>query len=1766
MRNKILLIVFAVILIAGAVSVSAIASFSTTQYSQPSFQTSYSAAELGTYWPIFEDMEKGECRERQDIILNVAPFGCQPVVVKSDLLADQNVPVFCQIDALKINPLIDVREIRNIRFVGQEYPDEVAGIGFHPAKSALSSRNDRFMGSPLLTNIGYVVVVLRRNENESSLPDFVEVDLSAQIDYDGGNALGIGRAEFRLKEMSDAEWAVEKNKQSFWNGRYFVRLESADAERATVSLYRGNTKISSVTVEEGDLSREIYFPGAYCMAAVQIAYDGFEADDDKAKIEVSDDRGTDVFEVYDGSKFLNGKCTVIDIEIDASTETGKVSVRCGGERFDLELKVAGEEEDEEAEKTKREIKKEKFRKAIDDVVNLGMDAVEAIEGVGYDEEEDKGLLNDSDLKGNADKYKNALKAYEDIADSYPAERPEDSEVEGYDTYGELALFRAIELAREYGQQNDEARLLTKMIENYPESERINQYLSSLGELYEIDSSKASVAVELDNRFRVIRLAKLIKSKARPSIDYVLDRIPGSMEYKDIEEFEGEVGDKAVNSVFSFSDISGVGGLAGLAGRKVKIDYKCEEGDRWKSTLALKEGESELICGKVLRINKINIEESAKIRIVPKVRGTTSESNLSVKIGIEKRAIQLTPEKVDEKVRKLNETIEKWEGISNRLNGTIESLQKACVTTSLILTFKNFLTGMGGKSIARQRVMSGDEGWTNWCRDRVPSEYPTLDACYLAKADDIERDVDKTAEAIKRVNDQISGFEEGATTTSSVFGKSVDDEKVKRDLARAVREKYGDEVIGPKGEKVNDILAAGNLDAVSLSEVRDLYMNLERQSAGGLTDVGNENVGDYLKDSAARILDNVRLVSELEKTEEGYAKPFVGSEGQLKTVADVVPVESVPSNIRGSLRDATHSATLATAAGTYILGLAKSDSGLYTTTSAVNKDNPSDVKGGDALTEFLRRNGVGVIRASNTISYNNKMVKPEVRYFETEPYKGMPAIVPVEKNMGWYAATRQQLPALGGIGAFDASGRVTSFWLCNVGDDKRVGFNEGLGDDVCQLINLNTGQPLGVFPGLSELRAKELVNKAVKAINDAARQYGNKVVNVGGESYSVGSPAVDIPGTQCQDFMSPKECNLLFNLCDPVVCPSSRCNLGGQYHVPNVIQSGIIGSTLLCLPNIREGIFVPVCLTGIKAGIDGYLSIVKSYQSCLNENIETGRMVGICDQRYSFFICDFFWREVGPIANTLLPRLFEAIAGQGGRGGGEYLTVQGAWDNAKNSLNQFTQFYGVNSAQAFKVTAFEELFKNEACDAYISTSVPDAFDSAFTEPDSPPQFHAWFSSATFSTATAPATAQYKVFYHVFAGNSQGTFYRVYLKNPPESAFYVIPETVNVATGFIAKGESASESRDFTAPEGYKELCVNVNGQEECGFKQVSTSLALNYLRDSYVSEQVAESNIQSEQACISGTRSLSALAAGGGLQEVAEEALLPEVYNRGVVRICSSANPGSSTDPSRWIEVGNCGDPKIKCWLDKNSVSDAITDNNVGLMNQTLSELDDLNRVNLEREGLLSSDVSAKIKEIDKAKNELDGKDATRVNVVLNLIDATLDKTIFNYHKAKLLFLKAEVLEKVLRGAGAVSVSGEVVEVSAPSEEEVKAIEEEEGVAEEEAVDEEPHVEEPAEATYKLTLSENYDSKKKLNILFGDEETGLYAEGSSIRSLDDVRVGIVTESGIVRLISNYRGTEIPECLFDLLDFQSVEEGNSEIILSKSEEEIAKIDDCYFLIFD
>ncbi len=225
-------------------------------------------------------------------------------------------------------------------------------------------------------------------------------------------------------------------------------------------------------------------------------------------------------------------------------------------------------------------------------------------------------------------------------------------------------------------------------------------------------------------------------------------------------------------------------------------------------------------------------------------------------------------------------------------------------------------------------------------------------------------------------------------------------------------------------------------------------------------------------------------------------------------------------------------------------------------------------------------------------------------------------------------------------------------------------------------------------------------------------------------------------------------------------------------------------------------------------------------------------------------------------------------------------------------------------------------------------------------------------------------------------------------------------------------------------GYKELCVRVNGKDECGFKKVSTSFALNYVSDKYYEEQLATKDIRTKQECVSGEVSLLGMTQTPNIQEGVENVINPGLEKKGVVRICSSTNPGQSTEPQRWQDVGYCDDEKVRCWLDMKTVQDVIknTDIQDSVVKAVSGDISaDINSLGaMPEEGVQEIFTNAK-KEIDKfneSVNNCDDKkdyalsvfDETKqgtgsfVQIIADL-DRVRDRAAMNNRKAEAVYYK-----------------------------------------------------------------------------------------------------------------------------------------------------------------
>lgn len=1847
MNRKFLLGILAVVFLAGFISAYT--------YSTSSSSLFNNAGGVGSFASYSQGKIDAElCSAGTDFILQIDPFSCEPAPVRSDLLEEEDVTVYCKISATQINPLIDVESIKTI-YISGTYPSEVKSVGYFPSQSALGYTSENVLGDVALNNMGYVAITLRHNANESSMPDYVEGDLTARIKYDVENAFGVGNAEFSLPVLSDNEYNNKINQYSFWEGRGYLRVESVGNDNAMISIYSDvnsvgtssvdKQRVSRLTLEEGQTSGEIFLPGfSPCLASLKVRLNGFEDPDTTAKLKIN----SDYVEVADGESFLDEKCHVLSIKKDGLNQ--RVSILCkedgDNSRFELvvspsvKLKIGdadvkdyvigdylytssdnaksvylgyigskGDTEDiEDLYIVLIAVPEYKVKLSEDEIssiatrMNLLFSDVKtgagildvsasvlgkfaggfltglkwAVEGddihvidlksssgiisaredfkgqkvslAGFSESQDSNFLSikeetytlkktsDSDenkykiLKGGEDTglyllesssgsprmilsmdsgtvlgritlgsfygedcdshvcfqyllsnknlvsttsyswfFENLIYGEADVDDGYILLKrvsfdaiSDEDYYENYEkaitdfetvlnsfsgeeysletTYGEEALYEAILLSERLGQRKTMKDFCQEFEENYPDSYKPmdiceNVYRNSNTEV-------SSREVLINGKIKEITFAGIYEPSYEEYGAEVLVRGPnGKVQtyqlrkdkivylegFRDTDSSSDQTESIRLRSVDEDSIRIEVSTIGESTLNKLLVS----------NTYTLEEGATESFgTSYFFMLEDINLEQNAKVSIIPSFNYQESNTTFSYKIGIEKRIIQLSDDQIKNRINTLNNSIESLTKISNGLNTFNDALGKACLATGAILTLKNFIENSDGKSIARKRVMQGSGGWNEFCQKEVAkdnSQYVSLDDCFFENSEKIDAQVDEVYNVIREQDENINAIQSATPKTS--LNTIDEDEFMKKYSVQGVNSLTG------IGDSNGEFIAEGRTEKLNIEKLQEDILDYDGWRAG------NYNVDD---------LREIELYATLIKTttnsenKEAYSQKLysllydvsVNSETAVKrdSLTDKygVNVDLLEAEGKDVVKRAYLGGTYGELPAEFRLKVAG-----YSSDAPVQVIYTSD---GDEFVIFLEDKGESILPVKknedgqkliydengNLVpekqlptefkkiyfqkydekTYENKYLNPEVRYYEEEPYDGNPAVVPLDTTKGWYAGVKPKLDVGSSIAAYDESGRVNSFWLCNVGENGLEEFSkDSFGDDICQQINIGvSGSVYNQFYGLSESETTKLVVEAVGttgtqgAIEEAQRAYRNgaRRVRINGVNYEVGEPAIEIPAVSCTDYMSPTDCQILFNVCDPVVCPSSRCDFGGNYPVKDVVQSGVIGSIALCAPNAREGIAVPVCTTGIQAGLDSWLSVEEAYRDCLQENLETGTTVGICDEIHSVYACEFFWRQGIPLAKVAIPKALSAIAGEGVRGGGEYLGLQSSWDNARDSLSYFTQYYAAESYNAFKLRSVDEA-GGEVCKNFASIVYPNGGEllDSLTAPRSPPQFSGNFDEIELTTITNPPTSQYKVYYHIYAGTDSGAYYQVYLTGGSTSSYYQDTSVRRVVdSGYIVAGDYADEAIDFQAPSGYVTMCIVVNGQEECGFSKVSTSFAVNYVNDLYLAEQ-STTKVTTEAECVSGTASLYSLL-NPNAESIVDELIDPALYQKGIIRVCATNNPGQGTDGAigtedqRWRDVGYCGDTNVRCWLDTDSVKDAIEALNIekGVLNETAQNV--INSLIASGDYINNQNYSNTISNI---KSETDSVKK------ISLINGILDRVFFSSQKAELYFLR-----------------------------------------------------------------------------------------------------------------------------------------------------------------
>lgn len=1680
-----------------------------------------------------------QCQAGQDFILQVAPTGCTPTVVRSDLLGSQDVPVFCPITALKINPLININAVQSISFMGN-YPAGVKSIGFQQKYAALGGPNS--LSDSAYTTIGYATIILSQTQ-ENNLKNcqnslggkvcWIEGNLTARLNYDLNGGFGIRTHSYYLPILSDNEFSSRLGQYEFFNNMGYVRAQSISSDSATIAIYSGllnnpqtpndNSRrlLQKYTLKVGESSPQMLLPNLACLSSVNFKLNSIVYADTTAQITVN----SEVYQLRQGEKFLNDQCYIskidstknegIDqqVEIQCNTDNGTNSdftlyiqpkvdlsvngssknVSMGDKLYDVKVngKVTGavylgyvantgtldnphlkaylmklDSSSPEDKLSSNELYYA-YQAAQKDSRN---DLVNFLKGVSSTLSSWAGLTNannfvtvnqSSSVKiGGADvkvigfsegqnvelssnvkaDYNAALDNYTTIFNTYRGEKYPTGDI---NTLGEVALAKKIELANSLSQKQDVMLYCRNMEQYYSNSSLVSNICS--GTNYANQGVNNKIVV-INGKYYEIGFDGIIQ----PNINQysakfqVQDHNTGKISTVTL----GKNGIGYLNSATGETfQLTGLGDNTATILWSIKKPSTIQNAKTYifgtdSSTIKLNGISSE--GGYTVTLLGINHEKMANVVVNPSINNDNSLANFSFKIGVEKRAISLSPQMAETRAKSVNKTIDTLNGISNTLGGVVNTLQATCVATASFLTLKNLVMKSGTDAAARTDVM---KYWKQNCTQQIADKkVSSLDTCYYKYSNTIDKQVSELSGAMKSTNDAVASVQ-------SKLGKNPGTNELTSEFAKKVSQNLPSSLSGDQKTKIESILSnvnAMNNGAYTLSDLENLYTysNLVKNSS---TDtISNQ---DKLNSILTSIQVNNDNLNKAEQQKKEYGMP-VQTITDKKTTKVSYTGETLSDFLKSTLGKNSNNAELNTLNRTapqtpasvvsvqnqnYLFLLKEVNTATYNIKSDGNGFMVYSIDGSTGSATRIPSKDANqfqtyvFIPASGVNSVSRSIVGAKIQYYESGTYKGLPAIVPFDVKNGYYAFMPQSSSTTNVLNAYDDSGKLKFFEICKVGSTGIISPNT----DKCSYQMLSTTN-YGTVPGItSTSEAKTMVDNAVKAVATVSRAHsaGVKTITLNGQQVAVGAPASEDSGLSCAEVMSPKDCQVMFNVCDPVICPTSRCNFGGQYQVQNVVQSGIIGSIMLCLPNAKEGIKVPVCLTGVKAGIDGLTSTLKSYRDCLETNVKTGQTVGICDEMNSIYLCQLLWKEVTPLAKITFSKALVALKGGGTRGGGEYLSIKSAWKGARDSMNYFVSQYGANSFKSLKAVNQGQVGTN-VCNNFISGTYPtgQGILGSLGVTQSPPQFTANFQEIPYTTTTNPATSQYNVYYNIYSGKNQGAYYKVYLQG---STSYYQDSSIGrlIDSGYIGPDNYASQKKEILAPSGYNKICVQVNNQEECGFKQVTTSFAQNYLTDQYLKGQATNNDIKTASQCVSGTVSAYTLD-NLNLQNAISNTLNPSITDYGIIRTCSTDNPGLGTDTNigtssqRWIAVGKCGEnTTMNCWLDTESVKNAVKFNSTATKILNSSNLNNTNDINnyLKEGGYLDNSFQQIIDNITQKS------DSEQVKLLNNTL---ISKLFYSNHKAYIYLLRGNALYGLAkaayqnyldnRGSGSGTVSGQPI--------------------------------------------------------------------------------------------------------------------------------------------
>ena len=1368
------------------------------------------------------------------VMVNVDSY--EPTTISSDYIRNQNFPVYVYLSGNTLEGVLfgdqepgdlgttfgDLK-IKDFRIVKQGISRYVSGI------QEVEPQGGYYVDSNGKLNLGYLKLYVKKIPVEENIPDVIDINLTARIQFDVDSSFGIfGR--------QDLFFDGNQSRRSIYEGRAELELLSVRGSKANFQLHdeSGRKMGGAFDLNVGGAAKQVTINRgpSYLDNKIRIKLSSLGGIEDHVIFDIGGSYG--IVKLVEGMNLYPGSdwevAIISDPYIILYNEITK-------EEVIFEDKSSGE-----------------FRSV--NCKNIGIIEREQVLGLFSGDREE--FAKKTELEGSKDKvYCTAIDEYK----------------------------KALEYAT--GDKRDELNFKVGLLyRELKDPVRALEYYRDISSGFEYDSKK--IGDELQEVEKDIEEGKI-------NYKMINGRRIWLQEIKSPEDKSfAQISVDGVKETYNAKDnrvlVAGTDGKP-FEWRIVKITPGFVHiskfvGGKEEDKLALEMGKPYTLSrtgtlSSLVKVEYVNSPLTAVVSVLPGDGRNYGVSDFSLHLPIEKSLIQWTPEEIDSMIDKTHATVGKIDSALNKLGKFIRGLKVACFSVFSYLTVKN---AFFVNNRARGKVI---EEYTQVCAPWIGSRYGSTSECLKNESKYIDPMVDGMSEAMDKADKLMSELSQGKNQNelAGILGK---DRAFVDALQTDEIRRYSGFSSAEMQELLSDYYYDEDRFSANLAEYGGLFSNIEKARTD-LVGVGNAQQRDAILSCIFSI--------------------DCGKEGSLSGNNQIAMNHlSQTYNVNSAVRV---SQVIPLDNDKYKVYLPSEGGFVEVDPVFYPESNTQIVVDGNAV--YMRNNKLYYGNEGFVGTYSNTYKNPDDEV--TNNYD--------EQNRLWvFAFSKDGLFENSGMAnyvavSYDPNSNQRTYTVLNVGNDGLI--DRSFDGDDRRLLVLNTDL-IGVRAGNNE-DANYDFGRIYQEID---REYTNRnKQSYVGDGFKAGdfiqskviSNTIYRPQSECISYMSQGDCDLLFGVCDPVMCPASRFNLGGRWPVDNVVQTGIIGSIVLGLPNFGPKEPLPICLTGIHAGLDNIKTKFEGFEDCLQKAKATGESVGICNTIKSVYMCEILWREglaifgsLGSIADLVTEKVFGKSSG-----GGEYLDWKKSWNHVKSSVSFFTTTYASSAFASYQARSLGE-FGSEVCKAAIYGKAPGAGDfiGELLEPSSPYQFTGWFDESPYS-AIENGKSVYRVYYHIYSGRDEDTHYYVYLKGPGKRDLVVtnVERGTSGGNGFIKRGEYVDKSGTLTADTGYTQMCINVNNKVSCGFGKVSSAFSSNYLNDMLVEDEMNRV-IDSQVECMPDSPTL-----GPGLGSVP----LPNDYGlveTGITRICSSYDPDGSD--LRWSRVGHCGSEDIGCYIDKTTIS------------------------------------------------------------------------------------------------------------------------------------------------------------------------------------------------------------------------------------------------------